>query len=143
MGSTGSIVTLRNEIISPTSLNDFSCSISVEQDLHSIHNSDQPDESSQKQNNTGTLAKKDSGKDSESIVSSGMSSICQSPPLSSKRFSKYSDRYDVATLKLHQNSSFEEHSDADSMRSSCIRNYEHIASQLGKRSVSASLTNVR
>lgn len=85
------------------------------------------------------LSCKDSAKDSESIISSGMSSLCNSPPLNSHRLSKYSDRYDAVTLKLLSSRLDESLRDAASLNSNsgslCL-------GRMGSRSVSASLTNV-
>ena len=136
MGSSGSIATLRNEIISPLS-----------EDFDSRSPSTEEQRVTESQTNdivctrSGTLTRKDSGKDSESIISSGMSSLCNSPPMASKRFSKYSDRYDAVTLKVRNSRMDDSMNDCDSLQSSSIRDYERI-SQLDYRSQSGSLTNV-
>lgn len=141
-GSTGSVMTLRNENASLASLspitNSFSPAVgspSSEAELELQH----IDGTEQLTAPADPLSCKDSAKDSESIVSSGMSSLCNSPPLNSKRMSKYSDRYDAVTLKLLSSRLDESLRDAKSLNSGsgslCI-------GRMGSRSVSASLTNV-
>uniref|UniRef100_A0A1I8N531 Netrin receptor UNC5 n=1 Tax=Musca domestica TaxID=7370 RepID=A0A1I8N531_MUSDO len=119
LGSTGSIVTLRNEIISPTT-ETLSRTPSTEEGLANrtpseCSNGDE-EERDESDPRNATLKRKDSGKDSESIISSGMSSICNSPPMNTKRSSKYSERYDAATLKM-TNSYMEEKTDCESLKS--------------------------
>lgn len=136
-------MTLRNEHVSQTSLSPVTDSLSPadvgsplsETDLELQH----IDATEQSTAPADPLSCKDSAKDSESIISSGMSSLCNSPPLNSKRMSKYSDRYDAVTLKLLSSRLDESLRDAKSMNSGsgslCL-------GRMGSRSVSASLTNV-
>lgn len=136
-------MTLRNEHASQTSLSPVTDSLSPadvgsplsETDLELQH----IDATEQSTAPADPLSCKDSAKDSESIISSGMSSLCNSPPLNSKRMSKYSDRYDAVTLKLLSSRLDESLRDAKSMNSGsgslCL-------GRMGSRSVSASLTNV-
>ncbi|XP_054084951.1 uncharacterized protein LOC105210728 isoform X2 [Zeugodacus cucurbitae] len=128
-GSCSSVVTLRNEISqSPESVSGISRSPSLEDALGSTTGAGETSGIF-----SGTLTRKDSGKDTESIISSGMSSICASPPIRhSGRFNRYgpsgtlmpqsAQRLDETTL-----------SDRDSLRSS-LREYV-------SRCASASLTN--
>ncbi|KAH8274559.1 hypothetical protein KR044_012619 [Drosophila immigrans] len=140
-GSTTSIMTLRNEHASLTSLSPGAESLSpvgspssaeAELEVQRIN------ESAKTDSPPDPLSFKDSAKDSESIISSGMSSLCNSPPLNSKRLSKYSDRYDAVTLKLLSSRLDESLRDAKSLNSGsgslCL-------GRMGSRSVSASLTN--
>lgn len=143
-GSSTSMMTLRNEHASLTSLSPGAESLSpvgspssgeAELELQRI------DETAKSRGSPTTiepLSCKDSAKDSESIISSGMSSLCNSPPLNSKRMSKYSDRYDAVTLKLLSSRLDESLRDAKSLNSGsgslCL-------GRMGSRSVSASLTN--
>uniref|UniRef100_A0A1I8P753 CUB domain-containing protein n=1 Tax=Stomoxys calcitrans TaxID=35570 RepID=A0A1I8P753_STOCA len=110
-GSNGSIVTLRNEIPTTKSI---SRTPSIEEGITNGSIEDSNGEDDDPRN--ATLKRKDSGKDSESIISSGMSSICNSPPMNTKRSSKYSERYDEATLKM-TNSYMEEKTDCESLKS--------------------------
>lgn len=139
------MMTLRNEHASLTSLSPGAESLSpvgspssgeAELEMQCI------DETSKLRDSPTTvepLSGKDSAKDSESIISSGMSSLCNSPPLNSNRMSKYSDRYDAVTLKLLSSRLDESLRDARSLNSGsgslCL-------GRMGSRSVSASLTNV-
>ncbi|XP_034483174.1 uncharacterized protein LOC117788497 [Drosophila innubila] len=143
-GSTTSMMTLRNEHASLTSLSPGTESLSpvgspssgeAELELQRI---DETAKSRDSPTTVEPLSGKDSAKDSESIISSGMSSLCNSPPLNSKRMSKYSDRYDAVTLKLLSSRLDESLRDAKSLNSGsgslCL-------GRMGSRSVSASLTN--
>ncbi|KAM8707766.1 hypothetical protein ACLKA7_014839 [Drosophila subpalustris] len=144
-GSTVSMMTLRNEHASPTSLSPGAESLSpvgspsgsgeAELELQCI---DETAKSRDSPTAVEPLSSKDSARDSESIISSGMSSLCNSPPLNSKRMSKYSDRYDAVTLKLLSSRLDESLRDAKSLNSGsgslCL-------GRMGSRSVSASLTN--
>lgn len=150
-GSTASIMTLRNEHASLTSLSPATDSrspavgspSSVEPELELELKLDQRLDEAKKETSTHSPAEplscKDSAKDSESIISSGMSSLCNSPPLNSNRLSKYSDRYDAVTLKLLSSRLDESLRDAGSLNSGsgslCL-------GRMGSRSVSTSLTNV-
>ncbi|KAH8371207.1 hypothetical protein KR093_006540 [Drosophila rubida] len=138
-GSSTSMMTLRNEHASLTSLSPGAESLSPvgspssgEAELERINDTAKIDSPPH------PLSCKDSAKDSESIISSGMSSLCNSPPLNSKRLSKYSDRYDAVTLKLLSSRLDESLRDAKSLNSGsgslCL-------GRMGSRSVSASLTN--
>ncbi|XP_034105109.1 uncharacterized protein LOC117568517 isoform X1 [Drosophila albomicans] len=140
-GSNASMLTLRNERASLTSLSPGAESLSpvgspssgeAELELQHINDTAKIDSP------PDPLSCKDSAKDSESIISSGMSSLCNSPPLNSKRMSKYSDRYDAVTLKLLSSRLDESLRDAKSLNSGsgslCL-------GRMGSRSVSASLTN--
>ncbi|XP_065362143.1 uncharacterized protein gogo [Calliphora vicina] len=128
-GSNGSIVTLRNEIVSPTT-ESLSRSPSTEDVLSGTANESNLDDINPR--SCGTLTRKDSGKDTESIISSGMSSICNSPPMNTKRSSRYSERYDASTLKM-TNSYLDEKTDCESIRS--------IAPRRKSRCASVNLTN--
>lgn len=129
-GSNGSIVTLRNEIASPTT-ESVSRSPSTEDVMSGTANESNTDDVNPR--SCGTLTRKDSGKDTESIISSGMSSICNSPPMNTKRSSRYSERYDASTLKM-TNSYLEEKTDCESIKS--------IAPRRKSRCGSVNLTNV-
>ncbi|EDW70471.2 uncharacterized protein gogo [Drosophila virilis] len=149
-GSTASMMTLRNEHASLTSLSPATDSrspavgspSSVEPELELELKLDQRLDEGKKETSTHSPAEplscKDSAKDSESIISSGMSSLCNSPPLNSHRLSKYSDRYDAVTLKLLSSRLDESLRDAGSLNSGsgslCL-------GRMGSRSVSTSLTN--
>ncbi|XP_075162735.1 thrombospondin-1 like protein golden goal [Haematobia irritans] len=117
-GSNGSIVTLRNEILSPPTTQSISRTPSTEEGIAEASPEDSNGEGYEDDEDprNATLKRKDSSKDTESIISSGMSSICNSPPMNTKRSSKYSERYDEATLKL-TNSYMEEKTDCESLRS--------------------------
>ncbi|XP_046807352.1 uncharacterized protein LOC111681188 [Lucilia cuprina] len=128
-GSNGSIVTLRNEIISPTT-ESLSRSPSTDDVMSGTANESNIDDLNPR--SCGTLTRKDSGKDTESIISSGMSSICNSPPMNTKRSSRYSERYDASTLKM-TNSYLEEKTDCESIRS--------VAPRRKSRCASVNLTN--
>ncbi|KAI8123472.1 SCO-spondin [Lucilia cuprina] len=128
-GSNGSIVTLRNEIVSPTT-ESLSRSPSTEDVMSGTANESNIDDLNPR--SCGTLTRKDSGKDTESIISSGMSSICNSPPMNTKRSSRYSERYDASTLKM-TNSYLEEKTDCESIRS--------VAPRRKSRCASVNLTN--
>lgn len=129
-GSNGSIVTLRNEIVSPTT-ESLSHSPSTEDVMSGTANESNIEDVNPRSCNT--LTRKDSGKDTESIISSGMSSICNSPPMNNNRSSRYSERYDASTLKM-TNSYLEEKTDSESIRS--------IAPKRKSRCASVNLTNV-
>lgn len=144
-GSTASLMTLRNEHASLTSLSPATDSRSPvgspssgEPELQLQH-LNEGEKSTTTHTTAEPLSCKDSAKDSESIISSGMSSLCNSPPLNSHRLSKYSDRYDAVTLKLLSTRLDESLRDAASLNSNsgslCL-------GRMGSRSVSASLTNV-
>lgn len=129
-GSNSSVVTLRNEISqSPESVSGISRSPSLEEALGSTTAAGETSGIF-----SGTLTRKDSGKDTESIISSGMSSICASPPIRhSSRFNRYGPS---GTLMPHSAQHLDQTtlSDRDSLRSS-LREYV-------SRCASASLTNV-
>ncbi|XP_061393750.1 uncharacterized protein LOC133329276, partial [Musca vetustissima] len=142
LGSNVSISTLRNEIISPTT-ESMSRTPSTEGGLVqrtasecSIGNEADEDENDPR---NATLKRKDSAKDSESIISSGMSSICQSPPMNTKRSSKYSERYDAATLKM-TNSYMEEKTDCESLKSIIVHQQQQHQ-RMNPRCCSVNLTN--
>ncbi|XP_036326981.1 uncharacterized protein LOC118739644 isoform X2 [Rhagoletis pomonella] len=128
-GSNASVVTLRNEVPqSPESVSGLSRSPSLDEALGSTTAAGETSGIC-----SGTLTRKDSGKDTESIISSGMSSICASPPIvHSGRFNRYGPS---GTLMPHPSQRLEETtlSDRDSIRSS-LRDYV-------SRCASASLTN--
>ncbi|XP_011204922.2 uncharacterized protein LOC105227343 isoform X2 [Bactrocera dorsalis] len=128
-GSNSSVVTLRNEISqSPESVSGISRSPSLEEGLGSTTGAGETSGIF-----SGTLTRKDSGKDTESIISSGMSSICASPPIRhSSRFNRYGPS---GTLMPHSAQHLDQTtlSDRDSLRSS-LREYV-------SRCASASLTN--
>ncbi|XP_050336615.1 uncharacterized protein LOC126763309 isoform X1 [Bactrocera neohumeralis] len=128
-GSNSSVVTLRNEISqSPESVSGMSRSPSLEEGLGSTTGAGETSGIF-----SGTLTRKDSGKDTESIISSGMSSICASPPIRhSSRFNRYGPS---GTLMPHSAQHLDQTtlSDRDSLRSS-LREYV-------SRCASASLTN--
>ncbi|EDW18730.2 uncharacterized protein LOC6582553 [Drosophila mojavensis] len=143
-GSTASLMTLRNEHASLTSLSPATDSrtpvgspLSGDPELQ-LQRLDGVEKSTTTHTGGEPLSCKDSAKDSESIISSGMSSLCNSPPLNSHRLSKYSDRYDAVTLKLLSSRLDESLRDAASLNSNsgslCL-------GRMGSRSVSASLTN--
>ncbi|EDV97370.1 GH14733 [Drosophila grimshawi] len=142
-GSTASMMTIRNEHASLTSLSPATDSLSPvgspssgEPELQ--RNEEETGQTVIVQSPADPASSKDSAKDSESIISSGMSSLCNSPPLNSHRMSKYSDRYDAVTLKLLSSRLDESLRDARSVHSGsgslCL-------GRMGSRSVSASLTN--
>lgn len=139
MGSSASMLTLRNERSSPARSLDTGSVIgspsSGEAELAEAHS--RTDES--KDSPLEPASCKDSARDSESIISSGMSSLCNSPPMNSKRLSKYSDRYDAVTLKLLSSRLDESLQDASSLHS--VTESLRLG-RLGSRSVSSSLTNV-
>ena len=103
--------------------------------MSGTNNESNPEEEEGPNQSCGTLTRKDSGKDTESIISSGMSSICNSPPMNTKRSSKYSERYDASTLKMINSSYLEEKTDCESLRST-------IQSRRKSRCASVNLTNV-
>ncbi|XP_073838564.1 thrombospondin-1 like protein golden goal [Musca autumnalis] len=139
LGSTGSIVTLRNEIISPTT-ETLSRTPSTEDGLVNGTPTDSSNgEEDENDPKHATLKRKDSAKDSESIISSGMSSICNSPPMNTKRSSKYSERYDAATLKM-TNSYMEEKTDCESLKSIIIHQQQQ-QQRRQPRCSSVNLTN--
>ncbi|XP_020713274.1 uncharacterized protein LOC101454037 isoform X2 [Ceratitis capitata] len=128
-GSNTSVVTLRNEISqSPESVSGISRSPSLDEALGSTTGAGETSGIC-----SGTLTRKDSGKDTESIISSGMSSICASPPIiHSNRFNRYGPSGTLmpsSTQRLDESAQ----SDRDSLRSS-LREYV-------QRCASASLTN--
>ncbi|XP_033160922.1 uncharacterized protein LOC117141536 isoform X2 [Drosophila mauritiana] len=141
LGSSASMVTLRNERSSPARSLDTGSIIgspsSAEAELAAVHS-----RSESKDSPTDEAIEppscKDSAKDSESIISSGMSSLCNSPPMNSKRLSKYSDRYDAVTLKLLSSRLDESLQDASSLLS-VTESFK--LGRLRTRSVSSSLTN--
>ncbi|EDW44184.1 GM22234 [Drosophila sechellia] len=141
LGSSASMVTLRNERSSPARSLDTGSIIgspsSAEGELAAVHS-----RSESKDSPTDEAIEppscKDSAKDSESIISSGMSSLCNSPPMNSKRLSKYSDRYDAVTLKLLSSRLDESLQDASSLLS--VTESFRLG-RLRTRSVSSSLTN--
>ncbi|XP_067647542.1 uncharacterized protein gogo isoform X2 [Eurosta solidaginis] len=128
-GSKDSVVTLRNEICkSPESVSGLSRSPSLDKAVGSTTAAGETSGIY-----SGTLTRKNSGKDTESIISSGMSSICASPPIThSSRFNRYGPSgtlMPLSTQRLDETPL----SDRDSLRSS-LR--EYVA-----RCASASLTN--
>lgn len=141
LGSSASMLTLRNERSSPDRLSMDNGSVigspsSAEAELTGVHSPAEESKDSPLEPASG----KDSARDSESIISSGMSSLCNSPPMNSKRLSKYSDRYDAATLKLLSSRLDESLQDASSLHS--VTESLRLGGRLGSRSVSSSLTNV-
>lgn len=129
-GSNSSVVTLRNEISkSPESVSGISRSPSLDEALGSTTGAGETSGIF-----SGTLTRKDSGKDTESIISSGMSSICASPPI--RHTSRYNRYGPSGTLMPHSAQRLDDTtlSDRDSLRSS-LREYV-------SRCASASLTNV-
>ncbi|XP_053953256.1 uncharacterized protein LOC128860053 [Anastrepha ludens] len=128
-GSNASVVTLRNEISqSAESVSGLSRSPSLDEALGSTTAAAETSGIC-----SGTLTRKDSSKDTESIISSGMSSICASPPIThSGRFNRYGPS---GTLMPHLSQRLDETtlSDRESLRSS-LREYV-------SRCASASLTN--
>ncbi|KAL9912074.1 thrombospondin-1 like protein golden goal isoform 2-T9 [Glossina fuscipes fuscipes] len=98
-GSNGSIITLRNAIISPITETLSQSPSYAEEILNSDSLNSAAGEGDDEENvhSCGTLTRKDSSKDNESIVSSGMSSICYSPSRQSRDLRKYSE---ATTLKL-------------------------------------------
>ncbi|KAH8379331.1 hypothetical protein KR009_004210 [Drosophila setifemur] len=144
MGSSASMLTLRNERSSPAhSLSTGSVigsPSSGEAELAAVHSrTEDSKDSSNTDEPLETAGGKDNARDdSESIISSGMSSLCNSPPMNSKRMSKYSDRYDAVTLKLLSSRLDESLQDASSLHS--VTESLRMC-RLGSRSVSSSLTN--
>ncbi|XP_017081148.1 uncharacterized protein LOC108114599 [Drosophila eugracilis] len=142
LGSSASMVTLRNERSSPARSLDTGSVIgspsSAEAELAAVHSRTDESKDSPTDEHLEQPSCKDSARDSESIISSGMSSLCNSPPMNSKRLSKYSDRYDAVTLKLLSSRLDESLQDASSLHSvtESLR-----MGRLGSRSVSSSLTN--
>ncbi|KAH8259201.1 hypothetical protein KR026_000721 [Drosophila bipectinata] len=141
LGSSASMLTLQNERSSPDRLSLGAGSVigspsSAEAELAGVHS---PAEESKDSGAMEPASGKDSARDSESIISSGMSSLCNSPPMNSKRLSKYSDRYDAATLKLLSSRLDESLQDASSLHS--VTESLRLGGRLGSRSVSSSLTN--
>ncbi|XP_017122062.1 uncharacterized protein LOC108142603 [Drosophila elegans] len=142
LGSSASMVTLRNERSSPARSLDTGSVVgspsSAEAELAEVHSRTGGCKDSPTDDQLEPASCKDSARDSESIISSGMSSLCNSPPMNSKRLSKYSDRYDAVTLKLLSSRLDESLQDASSLHSvtESLR-----MGRLGSRSVSSSLTN--
>ncbi|XP_044317508.1 uncharacterized protein LOC108040179 [Drosophila rhopaloa] len=142
LGSSASMVTLRNERSSPARSLDTGSVVgspsSAEAELAEDHSRTDGSKDSPTEEQLEPASCKDSARDSESIISSGMSSLCNSPPMNSKRLSKYSDRYDAVTLKLLSSRLDESLQDASSLHSvtESLR-----MGRLGSRSVSSSLTN--
>ncbi|XP_043647981.1 uncharacterized protein LOC122616553 [Drosophila teissieri] len=141
LGSSASMVTLRNERASPARSLDTGSIIgspsSAEDELAAVHSRSESKDSPTDEPLEPPSCK-DSAKDSESIISSGMSSLCNSPPMNSKRLSKYSDRYDAVTLKLLSSRLDESLQDASSLLS--VTESLRLG-RLRTRSVSSSLTN--
>ncbi|EDX11206.1 GD12205 [Drosophila simulans] len=141
LGSSASMVTLRNERSSPARSLDTGSIIgspsSAEAELAAVHSRSEAKDSPTDEAIEPPSCK-DSAKDSESIISSGMSSLCNSPPMNSKRLSKYSDRYDAVTLKLLSSRLDESLQDASSLLS--VTESFRLG-RLRTRSVSSSLTN--
>ncbi|XP_017012450.2 uncharacterized protein gogo [Drosophila takahashii] len=142
LGSSASMVTLRNERSSPARSLDTGSVVgspsSAEAELAAVHSSTDGSKASPTDEGLEPPSCKDSARDSESIISSGMSSLCNSPPMNSKRLSKYSDRYDAVTLKLLSSRLDESLQDASSLHS--VTESFRLG-RLGSRSVSTSLTN--
>ncbi|KAH8303561.1 hypothetical protein KR018_003270 [Drosophila ironensis] len=142
LASSASMLTLRNERSSPARRSLSTGSIigspsSAEAELAGVHSrTEESKDSADDQLEPASC--KDSARDSESIISSGMSSLCNSPPMNSKRLSKYSDRYDAVTLKLLSSRLDESLQDASSLHS--VTESLRLG-RLGSRSVSSSLTN--
>ncbi|EDW95209.1 uncharacterized protein Dyak_GE22422 [Drosophila yakuba] len=141
LGSSASMVTLRNERASPVRCLDTGSIIgspsSAEDELAAVHSRSESKDSPTDEPLEPPSCK-DSAKDTESIISSGMSSLCNSPPMNSKRLSKYSDRYDAVTLKLLSSRLDESLQDASSLLS--VTESLRLG-RLRTRSVSSSLTN--
>jgi len=137
------MVTLRNKRSSPARSLDTGSVIgspsSAEAELAAVHSRTDGSKDSPSDDRLEAPSCKDSARDSESIISSGMSSLCNSPPMNSKRLSKYSDRYDAVTLKLLSSRLDESLQDASSLHS--VTESFRLG-RLGSRSVSTSLTNV-
>ncbi|XP_016955597.1 uncharacterized protein LOC108028352 [Drosophila biarmipes] len=142
LGSSASMVTLRNERSSPARSLDTGSVVgspsSAEAELAAVHSRTDGSKDSPSDDQLEAPSGKDSARDSESIISSGMSSLCNSPPMNSKRLSKYSDRYDAVTLKLLSSRLDESLQDASSLHS--VTESFRLG-RLGSRSVSTSLTN--
>ncbi|BFF98331.1 uncharacterized protein DMAD_06516 [Drosophila madeirensis] len=134
LGSSASMLTLRNERSSPARSLDGGSVIGSPSSGEAVLSS----KTDEGECSPEAHMLPDSAKDSESIISSGMSSLCNSPPMNSKRMSKYSDRYDAVTLKLLSSRLDESLQDASSLHSvsESLR-----MGRLGSRSVSSSLTN--
>ncbi|XP_068142913.1 uncharacterized protein gogo [Drosophila tropicalis] len=139
-GSSASMLTLRNERTSPSrsltrseSFAGSPLSSGEANASETIPTEESPIEGTSPDEHM--VSCKDSAKDSESIISSGMSSLCHSPPMNSKRLSKYSDRYDAITLKMLTSTRLD---DASSLNSACG---SLPLARMGSRSVSSSLTN--
>ncbi|XP_017059910.1 uncharacterized protein LOC108100487 [Drosophila ficusphila] len=142
LGSSASMLTLRNERSSPARSLETGSVIgspsSAEAELAAVHSRTDGSKDSPTDDPMEPPSCKDSARDSESIISSGMSSLCNSPPMNSKRLSKYSDRYDAVTLKLLSSRLDESLQDASSLHS--VTESFRLG-RLGSRSVSSSLTN--
>ncbi|XP_026845413.1 uncharacterized protein LOC6596040 [Drosophila persimilis] len=138
LGSSASMLTLRNERSSPARSLEGGIVVGSPSSGEGAMSSKVEDGESSPEAHMLPASCKDSAKDSESIISSGMSSLCNSPPMNSKRMSKYSDRYDAVTLKLLSSRLDESLQDASSLHSvsESLR-----MGRLGSRSVSSSLTN--
>ncbi|KAH8293436.1 hypothetical protein KR054_000500 [Drosophila jambulina] len=142
IGSSASMLTLRNERSSPARSLDTGSVIgspsSGEAELAEANSRVDDSKDSPTDDLREPASCKDSARDTESIISSGMSSLCNSPPMNSKRLSKYSDRYDAVTLKLLSSRLDESLQDASSLHS--VTESLRLG-RLGSRSVSSSLTN--